>query len=398
MKKKYLLLGSLAFSFYFSKAQKQDSTVQVDQTEIEFLYNHYLQDGDNSAVTGGRGTESLTVFGPSLNVVRRKNKNTYSFQAGVDVISSASTDNIDFVQSSASSRDNRVYTNIGYARNVKNSELILNTGAGFSMESDYLSFSYLLGMSKASKNGMQSFSAQIQYYNDDLRWGRLDKDFKRPVGLVYPVELRYKEWHVEYRRHSFNLNMGFTQVIGKRHVLGVFSIVAYQKGLLATPFHRIIFNDDSKAVEMLPDERLKGALAFKWNYFVGGRVVIKNTINGYHDSFDISGLSFENETAIKLNPRWVVLPGFRIFNQKGADFFAEYGQHQPSSRYQTSDFDLSSFRSFKINFGAKYAPYLKSKVPLESISLRYGYYQRSNHLDGHILSLLLRLNYDHNLR
>ena len=96
---------------FFAKAQTIKDTVQrkVNRTDIELVYKHYLQDGNNSAVTGGIGTEKLMVYGPELSLKSEFKKNTISLNLGTDIISSASTDKIDFVVSSASKVDKRTY-------------------------------------------------------------------------------------------------------------------------------------------------------------------------------------------------------------------------------------------------------------------------------------------------
>src|SRR5207344_9873 len=104
MKKKYLVFGSLALLHLTAKTQPpgDSTTIKPRSSEIELVYNHYLQNGNHSAVTGGTGTEKLTVYGPAIRILRSSGKNVYEFNVGADIISSASTDNIDFVISSAS--------------------------------------------------------------------------------------------------------------------------------------------------------------------------------------------------------------------------------------------------------------------------------------------------------
>ena len=43
----------------------------VSQTAIRLLLSHYGQDGTHSAVTGGQGTEALTVTAPELTVTHQ---------------------------------------------------------------------------------------------------------------------------------------------------------------------------------------------------------------------------------------------------------------------------------------------------------------------------------------
>ncbi|MBT8273098.1 MAG: hypothetical protein KJO77_04785, partial [Bacteroidia bacterium] len=59
MKNRYILVSSLLLSNFLAKPQTNDSIshIKVNKTEVELLYNQYIQDGNNSAITGGIGTE-----------------------------------------------------------------------------------------------------------------------------------------------------------------------------------------------------------------------------------------------------------------------------------------------------------------------------------------------------
>jgi hypothetical protein len=396
MKRKFLLAGFLSLFLFKARAQTPDSSGQkytVSKTDVELVYSHYLQDGHNSAVTGGKGTEKLTVYSPSVRLTHTyKEYNTIHFVGGVDVISSASVDNIDFVMSSASKRDMRSYGTLNYQRQMKKKDLKLGIGSGFSIESDYMSVPVFLSAEYTNPSKTRSFSADFQAYFDDLRWGRLDPDYYHAVKLIYPVELRYKKWFDNYRRYSYNVKLGFTQIINPRLLLGIFPEFAYQKGLLSTPFHRVYFNDDSLKVEKLPAERFKFPLSLRLHYFMGSRTILKLNYGFYWDSFDISGNSVELEAAVKLSPQWTLTPFFRFYNQAGSEYFKPYKQHLISEQYYTSDYDLSSFQSYKQGLNIRFLPsqYLSRRISFDEVNLRYTYFHRSNGLNAHIVTLALR--------
>lgn len=354
-----------------------------------------MQDGNNSAVTGGIGSESLTVYCPAFNLKKTSGKNALALNLGADVISSASTDRIDYVMSSASRVDTRYYANTVYEYNFDKKNLVVSGGAGFSIESDYFSLSGKVGVTKEDKNNNRSFSAQFQIFDDDLRWGRLNPDYYRPVKLIYPVELRYKEWYDEYKRYSCNLILGYTQILNSRNILGLFPGITCQTGLLATPFHRIYFQDGTEGVEQLPDERWKGSLALRLNSFVRGNLILKNTVNGYADNFGILGLSFEDEVAVRIGYVITLLPNARFYTQRGSGYFAGYGKHQNNETYFTSDFDLSSFKTCNIGIGFKYSPFsdITKKLLFNSLLFRYNFMYRTNRLFANIFSLSFRTEF-----
>ncbi len=390
-RKIYLAIGLIMF-FLRGKSQQSDSTFQkkeIPKTDIELVFSYYNQDGNHSAVTGGTGTEKLSVYAPGVKWSRAlKKQQKLSIHAGSDFITSASTDNIDFVRSSASLHDARVYSNVGYERKWEKTDLTLGVGTGFSLESDYLSFPLLLSATYQTPDQMRTYQLSFQAFFDDLRWGRLDVDYKRPALLVYPAELRTREWSDTYLRNSYNLQLGFTQVINQRLIVGVFPQISYQKGILSTPFHRVYFTDSSRRVEQLPGERVKLPIGLRLNYFLGGRTIVKGTYGFYWDTFGIVGHGLEVETAIRLSPIFTIAPFARIYGQSAADYFAAYAQHLPEAEYYTSDFDLSEFQSYKAGIAVRYAPldYWTREFLFNDISLRYAFYRRSDGLQAHIIS------------
>src|ERR1700761_7271091 len=126
MKRKILIWGLLLSSAY-SYSQKKNYSVykkqKLSQTDIEVLFSYYAQDGDHSAVTGGTGTENLQVYAPEFNITHKPDTlNVYKVNAGVDVVTSASHDNIDYQRSSASRVDTRTHIAVGYDRRLKMSD------------------------------------------------------------------------------------------------------------------------------------------------------------------------------------------------------------------------------------------------------------------------------------
>ena len=260
-----------------------------------------------------------------------------------------------------------------------------------SIESDYLSIASKLGVSKQDKNRLSTYSAQLQLFNDDLRWGRVNPDVKE-LRIVYPAELRYKEWYKDYRRTSYNLKLGYSRIINKRNVVGVYPELTYQKGLLATPFHRVYFANGGLGVEQLPRERYKGAVAFRWNTFVKGNIILKNTLGLYSDNFGVSAFSIGNETAIKLSPIISVMPNVRFYSQQGSHYFNGYKQHNSQDQFFTSDYDFSTMQTYQAGIGFKYSSgeYLSKQFKFNTVLLRYSFYYRTNGLRAHIFTLAFR--------
>src|SRR3954466_2574116 len=121
-----LILNTLAaFSQQSDSSQYTSRKLKLD--EVNLVSSYYHQDGNNSAVTGGSGTEKLTDFSNTLDLkLLRSDKvqrqHTLQLEIGLDHYTSASSDSIDpYTLSSASSSDTRFYPSASYSvKNPKN--------------------------------------------------------------------------------------------------------------------------------------------------------------------------------------------------------------------------------------------------------------------------------------
>ena len=154
MRKIYLGVLALYMGILSSHAQTQKEPVKDSSTyesrklkvdEINFVSAYYHQNGNNSAVTGGIGTENLTDFANTLDVqlsklTRGGHKNTYLFELGVDHYTSASSDKIDPNSvSSASRQDTRVYPSLNWTNSNVNTGNAFGFTGSYSHEYDYQS-------------------------------------------------------------------------------------------------------------------------------------------------------------------------------------------------------------------------------------------------------------------
>ncbi len=390
MNRRYLLIGMVAASL-MAKAQAPDTVFvkkNLKRTEIHALFSLYVQDGNHSAVTGGRGTEQLTVYSADVSLERTTTaQHVVGLHAGADLISSASTDRIDFVMSSASRVDSRVHADVSYARNMPLHDATAKAGVGFSSESDYLSIPVLLSFEKRGyrHDGKVLLSAQAAF--DDLRWGRYNHGFFHPQRLVYPVELRYREWYDTYRRTTWQVTAGYIRNIGARLRAGVFPGFIHQHGLLATPFHRVVFAGDSLRPENLPADRYRFPASLHLTWMTAPQRYLISRYTFYSDNFGILAHAVEGEFPAAVLDRLTVSPFLRYYVQTGSRWFAPYGIHLPEEQYATSDYDLSSFSSLKAGL-AFTRPSRHGGWLAGGMELRISTYFRSDGLTAHALSLL----------
>ncbi|OIP83732.1 MAG: hypothetical protein AUK44_04525 [Porphyromonadaceae bacterium CG2_30_38_12] len=381
------------------------------EIEANFLSSYYNQDGNNSPVTGGVGTEALTDFANVFIVnVPIDSINSIGFYGGADAYTSASTDNIDSNVSSASVNDVRIYGTLSYNRkNLKRGETYGVRG-GYSKEFDYESLSAGVSITKEWNEGNTELNLTGQAFFD--KW--LGKDGSN--SLIYPEfwlgeAFGYKNLSTP-NRNSFNAQLFLSQVINPRLQIGLSAEFIYMTGLLSTPFHSVYFvgkEDFKMDIERLPASRLKLPFGVRLNYYPIDFLVLRTYYRYYTDDFGINAHSLEVETPLKLNSSFTIAPFYRFHTQSGSKYFAPKNVHvapsEPNSTiYYTSDYDLSALNAHKFGFGLKYYPaygLLRSRpfldrygvVVFKYIELRTAMYKRSTDLSAFNVSINLAFTY-----
>ena len=396
MKKIVITVAALVMCLNVAKAQS-DSTnnrkLKID--EVNFITSYYHQDGNNSAVTGGIGSEKLDDFGNSIDLQlsrfdKKNNKHTFGVELGIDVYSSASSDKIDPTTiSSASSKDVRISPSLNYLKENAKNNTALGGGVSFSQEFDYTSIGANVLFAKATKDKNREFSAKASVFLDT--W-----------SVILPVELRNIETDFKYKqgdnapRNSYNLALGLSQVVNQRLQVSILTDIGYQTGLLGTAYQRVYFGDNGNNAysEKLPDNRFKLPVGLRANYFLGDKFILRSFYRFYTDSWNLTAHTAELEIPYKITPFVSVAPFYRFYSQSGVDYFKPYKEHllSDNSEFYTSDYDLSKFTShlFGLNFRMVSANGLMGVKKLNVVELRYSYYNRSTDLTSHLITLALK--------
>jgi hypothetical protein len=383
-------LAILSSTLLLFSQPKQDSSVYLHRRlkpeEVNFVTSYYSQNGNNSAVTGGIGTEKLTDFATTIDIRlsrydRWKRKHTLTGEIGIDVYSSASSDKIDpSTVSSASSGDKRIYPSIAYTiANEERGSAVSMIGS-VSTEYDYFSTGVGLGWTKLSKDRNREFGIKGQVFLDT--W-----------TVILPIELRSStELSGTKPRDSYSLSTTLSQVINKRLQVLFLVDLAYQSGQLATLYHRTYFVDDSHQVEHLPDQRWKIPLGIRLNYFAGDRFIIRSYYRYYQDNWGLRAHAAELEFPIKVTPFLSLSPFGRYYMQSKVRYFQPFKQHTLDETYYTSDYDLSDLTSVMFGTGIRLAPPggIFGITRFNSLELRYAHYDRSTGLTSNIVTLFAK--------
>ncbi len=391
----FFLLPFLAFSQ--SMESSMDSLLvkpQEQSTEVDFLFHYYDQDGNNSAVTGGTGTEKLNDYDSKIQIkVALDSVSQLKINGGINFYTSASTDRIDRVISSASKEDIQAQLNVAWEEAPVDKKYRYGLNMGGATESDYLSGTLGAFIAWKSKDQSREWLVNSQVFFD--RW-----------QLFFPDELRGNpNTQVPTdRRNDFQLGLNLTQIIGPRLQASIGTDLSFQRGLLSTPFHRVYFSGEELArIERFPSSRFKIPIGVRLHYYWGDFLISRFFYRYYWDTFQLQSNTLQLGLGIKIGNACTFTPSYRYHQQQASIYFAPYQEHEVDALFYTSDYDLSTFKSQQWALGFKFTPlygfgrwHYRKKTGLgifKSWNWRFARYQRSDGLRAFVVSTGLSFNF-----
>jgi hypothetical protein len=295
---KYLFLITSFLITVVAQSQETGYKKRVlESAEIEFLSSGYTQDGSNSSVSGGIGSENLQDVASNIVVSIPMGINgVLTLDAGISAYSSASSSNVNPFNSSgasggdddddddriaapiagevfgtpwqassgASKSDVLVSGSLSYSRSSDSRKFIWGLDGHFSNEYDYTSIGFGGNISQLFNGTNSEVSLKVNAYLDTWRpiyptelheYDKYGSNFLNngyfqgiPVynenGIVStlynPVQF---ETFTNSKRNSYSASLGFSQVLTKRIQFSIFMDAVLQEGLLSSPYHRMYFAD-----------------------------------------------------------------------------------------------------------------------------------------------------------
>lgn len=399
MKKICLTVVGLFIGYFAGFAQSENDSTQYQNHDLNFeeaniVSSYYHQDGNNSAVTGGIGTEKLTDFANSIDVKfyhydQRFRRHTWNLELGIDHYTSASSDMVDMkANSSASHADTRVYPSLNWTMENERRGTTIGAGLAYSHEFDYTSYSANINFAAKTRNRNGEFSARFQAYLDQVK-------LVLPTELIPVTTTRASGGEHQYpssARNTFDLSMSYSQIVNKRFNVMFLTDGVAQQGYLSLPFHRVYFTDKTVHQENLPGTRLKLPLAVRANYFLGDRIILRAFYRYYTDSWGLSAHTASLEIPVKITPFFSISPFYRHYIQTAAKYFAPYKMHSIADTYYTSNYDLSAFNSDFYGAGIRLTPPkgVFGWQHLNMIEIRYGHYTKNIGMQSDIVTLNLK--------
>jgi hypothetical protein len=409
MKKVIISIGIYCSIVFCANAQTTKPQLKLAETkkektglrslkidEVNLVSSYYTQTGNNSAITGGIGTEKLWDAANSLDLKlsftdKKLRTHAVVLDGSMDYYSSASSDMIDSRSlSSASMTDLHFYPSIAWSRKDETKHSNFGLSAAYSTEWDYESYGGNISYSKSSKDNNTELSLKAGAFFD--KWMAILPNELRPIG--YPSGGDDDQNGIAFKnRNSYNVSIGVSRVVSKRLQMMLTVEPAFQEGLLSTPFHRVYFTDNTLKVEKLPGQRAKLPMSVRANYFMGDRVIFRTFYRYYMDSWGMTAHTVSAETSVKINSFLSFTPHYRFNSQTAVKYFAAYQKHTLSEQYYTSDYDISGFNSAFWGAGLRIAPPggILGNRWWNSLEIRYGHYNRTNGMVSHIVSLSTKI-------
>jgi hypothetical protein len=376
-----------------SKYENQDLTFE----EANIISSYYTQNGNNSAVTGGIGTEKLTDISNTFQVKLYRyddklRKHTWDLEVGIDHYTSASSDMVDLkANSSASSADTRIYPSVNWTMENEKKGTTFGAGVAYSHEFDYASYSLNVNFAVKTKNRSGEFSARAQVFLDHVSQV-LPSELVSTVATSSASRGGSEHKYPTTGRNTMDLSLSYSQIINKRLQVMFISDLVSQSGYLSLPFHRVYFANGTVHQENLPSNRFKLPLGLRANYFLGDKIILRAFYRYYTDDWGLTANTASLEMPVKITPFVSVSPFFRYYVQTAVDYFKAYKTHTAADQYYTSNYDLSTFNSNFYGAGIRLTP-PKGVFALEHfnmLEIRYGHYAKNIGMNSDIISLNMK--------
>ena len=364
----------------------------LETSELQILTSYYQQDGQNAAVTGGRGTEYLTDVHPTVILATPlSDDDVLTASVGISAYTSASSSNVDpfdgdapanpfQASSGASSSDVWMNAALTYTHSSDDRNTLWSGTLSGSNEYDYKSFGVGGSYTRLMNAQNTELTLRASTYQDGWK-------------LIYPIELREREGLLgQTGRQSYALGVNLSQIVSSR-MQGMLSLdLVQQNGLLSTPFQRVYFADVADRfredfpladdIERLPDARTKLAVGGRLHTYLNERLVLRTFYRYYVDDWGIASNTLSVELPVKLGTLFTVRPGYRYYDQTAADYFAPYNAHLSTEKYYTSDYDLAQFTAGQYSLGLSYTDILTQRRVLgwnlKRVDVDGSLYRRNN--------------------
>lgn len=322
----YFLLACIFINLAFTSHLQ--AAVLPDE-RIDILYHGY--DGGGAQIDG-----------PSI-LVRKNIGTSVSLAANyyVDMVSSAS---IDVVTQGSKYAEERKENGLSGQYMVDRSTI--NLGYVSSKENDYNSSTYSIGIDQSFFGDLTTLGFGVSF-GEDVVGQNTDPTYERDL---------------QRRKYSINAS----QIVTK-NLLASLSFdsvsdqclnLAQDESCLNNPYRSVRYLSGTGGylyqAELYPHTRNSDALGLRAIYYLPYRASVRVEARQFSDSWGIDADNIELRYLHPYRGQWLFEIKYRIYNQTGADFYADLFPYRDAQNFLARDKELSPFASTTFGLGVTY--------------------------------------------
>ena len=345
--------------------------------ELRLRMSTYFQAGHGyQSLAGslrGPGSERTLILQPmALIGIRQSSRIHHEVVVPVDIVSAASVNAID-IMSHASGVNEAVGVEITTRFDVTPDDQLISL-LSWHEEEPFGSGAFSLGYthSLADDNAVLGISGQATF----------DRfDFLQPNGDRYGRR----------NRTTLNGNVSLSQLLSPTTVFDASYGLTFQQGMLQTTYDSVPLVAGfasgwatGRANEVFPHSRTRHALQARVAQHVPAtHSTLRAAYRYYWDTFQLGAHTLELELHQYLGSHVIARGSYRYYKQTGVDFFTTaFAADNASPLPRTADSDLAPFHANEL--GLKLLWLARGA---NTVDVSYFYYERSNDLRAHVLSV-----------
>ena len=222
------------------------------------------------------------------------------------------------------------------------------------------SLSYINSTERDYISNTTHFSLSQSMFGDlttlTLGWGHTTDTVGENNGTALAPNVAWLG-HAEDSSYS----VGLSQILTKNFIADVNLEVITDDGYLANPYRSIIYVDPSStkgwgmASQVYPKTRTSTAIQGQAKYFLPWRAAVTGSYRYFHDTWDITGNTYELDYTHPLANIWILEGRLRYYQQTHAAFYANVLPFNGYQNFEARDQDLASAENTTIGAKATYA-------------------------------------------
>ncbi len=212
---------------------------------------------------------------------------------------------------------------VSFGASYKMAKNLLKVGLGRSVENDYKSNFYSLGLSR--------------YLNQ--------KNTQVDVGVGLSLDKHgIADQPLTDKKRSLSYHLGVTQLLSPQSFIQANLGYGQHRGVLSDPYKKVYIEGKGLDVDLRPESRYQSTLSLLYaRQFKSNDSALHLGYRYYQDNWDIKAHTLSAKYHYPLAKGWMLIPEFRYYKQNSADFYQVYFNQDSIGSYHSSDYRLADF-------------------------------------------------------